>query len=235
VALIDEGHRRGQRKLKALSARTLCHLPCPPVFHEGALATAVATRVDFRREAVRSLVALPQDRTKVICITDGRVASITLTQGAVGLVDTSVDSGEVTALIGHPNFHLVLTLSTADLILFDPVSGQGEVCRFEISSQEKVRCAVFPPNSSKLTVCSDVVDMFTVDVSTSFCKPAVSRDMKASITVVAWLNGDTTVVVASAQARVEAIVVLNTLTRHPVPVELRREMGGIVNGLEVEP
>jgi hypothetical protein len=234
VVLIDEEHRRGQRELKALSARALRRLPYPPVFRDGALATAVATRVDLRRETVHSLIALPQDRTKVICIADGRVASITLTQGAVGLVDTSVDSGEVTALIGHPNFNLVLALFAAGLILFDPVSGQGEVCRFEVSSQEKVRCAAFSPNGSKLAVCSDVVDIFTVDLSKSFCKRAVSRDMKAPITAVAWVNGDTTVVVAYAQAGVGAIVVLNTLTRHPVPVEVRKELG-VVNGLGVEP
>jgi hypothetical protein len=150
VAPIGEEHRRGHRERRALSALALRPLPSLPVARDETLASAIATRIAFQREAIHSLVALPQDRTKIVWIGERHVAAITLTQDAVGLVLTSIVPGDATALIGHHNINLGLRLCAVDVIRFARVHDRGEVGRFDISSQEKVPCAAFASNGSKL-------------------------------------------------------------------------------------
>jgi WD40 repeat protein len=231
-ALVDAEHRHAERPLAELHARAIGRLPYPAIFRNGALSVAAPVRLELRHESVRSLASLPLDRSKLIGVADGRVLCFALDGEEHG--EARACGGDVSAVICHPQFNICLALAPTGLSLFDPMRGHDEGCRFTVGSHERVHCAAFSPNGSKLAVCSDTVYIFSVDLSKAVGAAAVAREIHAPVTAVAWVNSDTVVVVGYVQAGAGAIAIVDTLSKHAVPVEVPREWG-IVTGIGVEP
>jgi WD40 repeat protein len=176
----------------------------------------------------------PFDHHRVACLADNKLVAIALDPPYSVAEEPrwSTDS-EVTSLIAHPQANLFFALSSAGPMLFDPQHGFVD-CKFSVSSREnKITCAAFSPNGSKLAICSDVIDIFTFDLSKWTPEPTVKRQINQIITAVAWLNSDNLLAVAYRQDSQAYLVVVDTLAKYNIPVDVKKEWG-IVNRIAVE-
>jgi WD40 repeat protein len=97
-----------------------------------------------------------------------------------------------------------------------------------------VNCAAFSAKNLKLAVCSNVLDVFILDLAKGTYEPSMTREINQPITAVAWVNGDTLLAVAYAQDNQGCLVIVDTLVKHDVPVEVKKDWG-LVTGINVEP
>jgi WD40 repeat protein len=140
---------------------------------------------------------------------------------------------EINSLVVHPQFNLFVAVCSNGVALFD-LQQKRLPHEFELSSRERVTCAIFSPNGSKLAVCSTVIDIFAFDLSKWKVKPAVSREINQQVTAIAWINTDTLLAVAYVQHGHGCLVVVDSLTKYHTPIDLKKEWG-VVTGIGVEP
>ena len=105
----------------------------------------------------------------------------------------------------------------------DPMTIESKICLS--STQSKISCAAFSPNSSKFAICSNTLDIFSFDLSKSEMVPIDSRRMKGQITAVAWVNSETSIAVAYTSSNTSSIIVVNTLMKYDQPIEVKKEWG----------
>jgi WD40 repeat protein len=232
--VIDQEHEATNGFLRSLQGQVLKNLPYPPIFRRGVISLFEPYPIVVPCDVVKSLVAFPSDHRRVACLADNKLVTIALDPPySVGEEPKWRTESEINSLIAHPQFKLFLALSSIGPMLFDPQGGFLD-CKFSVSYREnKITCAAFSPNGLKLAICSDLIDIFAFDLSKWTPEPAVKRPINQPITAVAWLNSENLLAVAYRQDSLACLVVVDTLAKYDIPVDVRKEWG-IVNKIAVE-
>jgi hypothetical protein len=220
--LIDERRQR------------LPEFPASAIFKGSVMSLANPEVVPLPHENLKSLALAPLDRQSIVVLADNKLISVSLGSGRVTCKEIGKRlEHEVISVKVHPRYDLFLAVSTNGPMLFDLKKGFLDY-QFVLSSKEKVNCAAFSAKNLKLAVCSNVIDVFTLALAKPECEPSVTREINQPITAVAWVNGDTLLAVAYAQDNHGCLVIVDTLAKHHLPVEVKREWG-LVTGIDVEP
>jgi hypothetical protein len=74
-----------------------------------------------------------------------------------------------------------------------------------------------------------MLEVFAFDLSKNKVTPGFLRDLRYSVTAAAWIDSDTTLAVAYDRD----LVVIDTLSKYPVPIQVNAEWG-VIRALAVE-
>jgi hypothetical protein len=208
-----------------LQRNALKNSPYPAIYRNNILAVGDRADIVLPVDNVRSLVVMPCHHNIIICVAGNRLFSINLDEKDKVEEIKGVDPANVTSIIVHPTFNLYMTISVTSLVLYEQQHGYHEY-KFKLSS-ERINCGAWSPNGSKLAICTDVIDVFSFDLSKSDATPAHHCDIKCPINAVAWINSDTMLAVGYSQNGVGNLVIVDTLSRYQIPVEVKKEWGGV--------
>lgn len=239
--LINAEHTDKMPLLQEIQHIALSNLPYPPFYRNGSLEIAPPEFVDLesvlRSDEIVSFAIMPLDPSMIIFATEEKLFQLILNKSIninnpneplnpiefKSQIDDSIIS-----VISHPayNLFLVLTQTSAKLYTADHGMNEGS---FKISTLNPINCAAFSPNGSKLTICSTAIDIYTLDYSKASSEPAISRDIHYPILAVAWVNSDTMLAVSYNMNGSPAVVIVDTLTKFNIPIEVKKEWGLITS------
>jgi hypothetical protein len=223
AAVIDSAHAAALPALAELQARAKRRLGFPPIFACGT-PPADATTHPLPPELTppRAIAFMPGAPEKMLLIGgDGHLAAFNGREAVV------LDIPGVTGVIVHPAFPVFIALAADFPVLHHYDDGRIGPCSVAGS---RPTCGAFSPTGAKFALCGDVVNIYSFDLTKEAYEPAIRRELRAPVTAVAWLNSDTMLAVAYAGN----LVVVDTFSRYPVPVEMSPEWGAIL-AMTIEP
>jgi hypothetical protein len=226
-------HERNAAWLSDLRKRCFHYLSCPAIFRNGSVSVGDAYSFHISLEKIRSIALMPltngDGSKKLVAIGRNKLAYVVLDPNPMCITESVREDpqfADLVSVVAHPQFNLYITVGRNSISLFDWEQGRTEY-EFIVCSRDEIKCAIFSRNGNKLAVCSSMVEVFSFDLSKNRVTPGFLRDLKYFITAATWVDSDTTLVVAYDRNGSGELIIIDTLSKCPVPIPVKSEWGVI--------
>lgn len=250
--IIDNVFKKEVEYLEEIHRRSLNKQGFPGIFRKGKLTVTDKTDVKHPYNNFKAMATMSIKKDKLIAVTDNnQLVKIDFSDPEKPIfkrVEISSNEqknhqqnlSEIVDVISHPTYDLFICLCSNCGYLFnydnDPMTIESKITistsnsnsgTIGSSSQSKITCGEFSPNSAKFAICSNVIDIFNFDLSKSEMTPIMSRRMKGQINCMTWTNTETSLAVSYTNSSINksTIVVINTLKKYDEKVEVKKEWG----------